>query len=149
MINKCGYKQENYCNGYKKTIKEVEQERQVNCCDTCDQAVETYSDKDKVRLLYEGFKHADKEKSAYEVMYTRAMYGHSGQLENDFDDLYYRAYTIWLVIHKKYKYIDHWDILQAYECMQIMGMRIPKRIRREARRIKRNCEKYEDYTLWN
>ena len=148
MIIKCGYKHENYCNCYKETINQVEKERQEKCCDTCYQAIEIYTDKDKIRLLYEGLKCADKEKSAYEVMYMRGIYGHSCALENDFDDLYYKGYTIWLVIHKKYKYIDHWDILKSYECMQFMGMRLPKRIRREARRIKRNCEKYEDYMFW-
>ena len=92
---------------------------------------------------------AGKEKSAYDVMYVRGIYGHSSALRNDFDALFYRGYTIWLLIHKKYKYIDRWDILMAYESMQLMCMRIPKRIRREALRIKRNCEKYDDYLFWS
>ena len=142
MIIKCGYKQENYCKRHKKTIQEVEEENKEKCCDTCFQAVVVYTDKDKIRMLYEALRWADKEKSAYEVAYMRGIHGHCCALTDDFDDLFYSGYTIWLVVHKKYKYIDHVDILNTYECMQFMGMKIPKRVRREVRRIKkwRNVE---------
>ena len=138
MILKCGYKQDDYCKCYKKTIEEVEEERKEKCCDTCNQAVEVYTDKDIITLLYNAFKMANKEKTAYDVMYMRGIYGHSCALENDFEDLFYKGYNLWLVLHKKYKYINHRDIITAYDCMQKMGLKIPKRIRREIRRIKRN-----------
>ena len=108
-----------------------------------------YTGKDRIKLLSKAFNTAKKEKSAYDVMYKRGLYGHSCALENDYDDLFYKGYNLWLVLHKKYKYINHSDIVLAYECMQDMGIKVPKRIRRELRRIKRNCEKYEDYLFWN
>ena len=142
MIIKCGYKQENYCKCYEETIEEVEKERKEKCCDTCHQAVEVYTDKDKVRMFYEAFEGANKEKSAYEVAYMRGICGHSSSLKDDFDDLYYMGYTVWLVVHKKYKHINRKDILKAFDCMRLMGMKIPKRIRREIRRIKGKREGY-------
>lgn len=132
MIIECGYKQDNYCKYYKKEIEESKEK----CCDTCHHAVEVYTDKDRANLLYEALKTADKEKSAYDVAQMQGIYGHSCALENDFDDLFYKGYNLWLVLHKKYKYIKHSDIVTAYNCMQQMGIKIPKRIRREIRRIK-------------
>lgn len=149
MIDECGYKQENYCNCFKKTTEEVENETGEKCCDTCHQAIAIYSEKDKIKLLYEALRSANKEKSAYDVMYMRGIYGHDCALKDDFDDLYYKGYSLWLVLHKKYKYVDHSDIVTVYECMQQMGMKIPKRLHREIRRIKKNCEKYEDYLFWS
>lgn len=134
MVEKCGYKQENYCKCYKKSIE------QTNCVD-CNNAIEIYTEKDKRELLYKAYKSAKKEKSAYNVMYMQGIYGHSAAIKDDFDSIYYAGYTIWLVIHKKYKYLSCRDRVNAFNNMQFMGMKIPKRMYREIRRLKTKCER--------
>ena len=136
MIITCGYKKNEYCECYMKVI---------DSCDNCNQAVEVYTDKDKIRLIYEAVSSANREKSAHEVNIMRAILGHCSALNNDADDLFYRGYTVWLVIHKKYRYLRHRDILRAYEDMRLIGMKIPKRMHREVRRIRQNCNKHKQY----
>lgn len=93
LIVECGYKKGNFCNCYKIGI--------ANRCVDCSNKIEIYTDKDKRMLLYESFRDANKEKSAYDVMYMRGIYGHTSAIKDDFDSVYYSGYTIWLVIHKK------------------------------------------------
>lgn len=136
MIIECGYKKEYFCNCYK-----IEIDNNTDKCIGCSNIIEVYTEKDKRILLYKSFSDANKEKSAYDVMYMRGIYGHHSAIKDDFDSIYYSGYTIWLVLHKKYKYLCDRDILDAFYNMQFMNMKIPKRVRREARRIGLKCER--------
>lgn len=138
MVMACGYKQENYCKCYRQKIEDFNNEK---ICDNCLNKTEIFTEKDKRRLLYQAYSDASKKKSAYDVMYMRGIYGHDSQLNDDFDSIYYDGYTLWLVVHKKYKYINGKDILDSFRNMQFMCMRIPKRVRREAKRIELMCER--------
>lgn len=148
MIISCGYKADESCKYHKKKIVDVENEMNIKCLDNCNNAVVVYKDKDKVHLLYEAYKDANKEKNASEVLLMRAIYGHSSAVKDDYDYLYYQGYTLWMVLHKKYKYISHYDILHSFECMQQMNMKIPKRVRREVRRIKKKLKRSGEDIWW-
>lgn len=142
VVIKCGYKKDNFCNCYKTEI-----DNKTNKCRDCSNKIEIYTEKDKRVLLYKSFSDANKEKNAYDVMYMRGIYGHHSAIEDDFDSIYYSGYTIWLVLHKKYKYLfdrDR-DILDVFCNMQFMHMKMPKRLRREAERIKHRCEREQPW----
>lgn len=139
MIVACGYKKDDFCKCYEESIIEVEKERNEQCCNTCHQAIEVYTEKDKVKELYRALWYANhREKFAHDVMYMRGLYGHHVAICDDIDDIFYTGYTIWLVLHKKKKYYTWDEFLRAYRAMKLMGMKIPKRIKRIVRRYKKH-----------
>lgn len=145
MIIKCGYRQEDFCKYHQEPIGKVEKEQNVKCGETCRCAAEVFTDRDKVNLLYAAYSQANKEKTAYDAMLMRGVHGHCSEVKDDFCHVSYEGYTVWLVLHKKNRYVSRRDFWDAYECMRLMGMRIPKRICRKARRFKKNFQGYENY----
>jgi len=135
MIIECGYNINNKCTCYNN------EDISIHDCNKCPNKTEVYTDEDKIKLLYEAFKSAKKEKSDYDVVSMKFIFGHSASMNNDFNDIYYDGYNLWLVLHKKDKYISIREIFYAYETMQLMKMSVPKRIRRIVRRIKKTCRK--------
>lgn len=138
----CMYKQNNHCDFYKADVQEVEKQKSVKCCDNCHAQIKVYSDIDKINLLQEAYNQAKKEITVDEVIYMRALYGHNASTKDDYDDIYYNGYTIWLLVHKKYKYIHDFELITAYECMKLLRMKISKSIIRKVRRKLRPNKKH-------
>lgn len=142
MIIDCGYKKGSYCRCYDKEIEEE------GTCDICHNKIEVYTDKDKRIMLYQAFSYAtaiNKKKSTIGVVHMRFVYGHDSAVVDDFDSIYYHGFNIWLLLHKKYKYLNASDIIESFYDMQFMNMKIPKRIRREARRLIAKCEREQPW----
>ena len=99
--------------------------------------VKVYKDKAKVDMLYQQLKRADNWGTAKDVFYMRGIYGHCVAKFDDFNDLSYHSHTIWLRQHKKFKYVSDWDLKEAYKCMKLMHLKIPKSVKRKLRRISR------------
>ena len=99
--------------------------------------VKVYKGKAKVDMLYQQLKRADNWGTAKDVFYMRGIYGHCAAKLDDFNDLSYHSHTIWLIQHKKFKYVSDWDLKEAYECMKLMYLKIPKSVRRKLRRMKK------------
>lgn len=104
--------------------------------------VTIYTDMNKIALLHEAYSQAKKEKSIEEIISMREIYGHCSSIKDDFDDIYYNGYTIWLLVHKKYKYIHDFELITAYECMKLLRMKISKSIIRKVRRKLRPNKKH-------
>lgn len=103
------------------------------------EGVKVYKGKEKINLLYEQLKRADNWGTAKDVDYMRGIYGHCVAKLDDFDDLSYHSHTIWLIQHKKFKYVSDWDLKEAYERMKLMHLKIPKSVKRKLRRRNRQC----------
>lgn len=99
--------------------------------------VKVYKDKAKVDMLYQQLKRADNWGTAKDVFYMRGIYGHCATKLDDFNDLSYHSHTIWLIQHKKFKYVSDLDLKEAYECMKLMHLKIPKSVKRKLRRMNR------------
>lgn len=102
----------------------------------CEQNI--YTGRSKRKLLYRQLKDADRWVKAKDVDYMRGIYGHCAKLLDDFDDISYWSYTIWLIQHKKYKYVTDFELKEAYENMKLMYLKIPKSLKRKLRRLKKN-----------
>ena len=137
MIISCGYKQNNYCDYHEKDLNSIKD------CTDCHYAVSVYTDKDKISLLYKALKDASKEKSAKSVEYLMCLNGHCSNLAGDFDDIYYIGYSLWLLLHKRYKLVTNIGLVLACESAKLMGIKIPKGVRRKFRRFKKNH--YKEY----
>ena len=71
-------------------------------------------------------------------MEMRSIHGHYSELKDDIDSIYYEGYSVWLYLHKKSRHLSHMDKVIAVQCMQQMRIKIPKRIRREMRRLRKS-----------
>ena len=120
----------------------MEKQKSVKCYDNCYAQDKIYSGTDKIILLHEAYNLAKKEKTLDEVIYMKEIYGHGITEENDYDYIYYYGYNIWLLVHKKYKYLHDFEIITTYECMRLLRMKISKNIIRKVRKAKIKIEKH-------
>lgn len=141
MVN-CIYKQNDFCNHYKINTQEIKKQKLVECDNSCYARVEIYSDTDKIALLNEAYNRAKREKTLNDVIAMREVFGHCISIKDDYDYLYYYGYTIWLLVHKKYKYIHDFELITAYECMKLLRMKISKSLIRKLRRKLRPNKKH-------
>lgn len=74
------------------------------------------------------FSHYKGRKLIREVVLSYSVAGHCCEGIGDYDYCTYYAYMIELMLRHKFKYINNWDIISAYELMKIMGIEVDKQI---------------------